>query len=51
MREAETAEDAKRFGCAIGTTLYLVEFGDGSSVEVPDAVVEIADHQGQGGGG
>jgi len=49
--KAETAEAARQFGCAVGSTLYLVEFGDGSSVEVPDAFVEIAEDEGQGAGG
>jgi hypothetical protein len=42
MREVETVEQAKQFGCAIGTTLYLIEFGDGSSIEVPEAFLEVA---------
>lgn len=42
MREVETAEQAKQFGSAIGTTLYLVEFGDGSSLEIPEEYVEVA---------
>ena len=28
MREVETEEQANEFGSAIGTVLYLVEFGD-----------------------
>lgn len=42
LRAAETAEQAKPFGCAVGTTLCLVEFGDGSSVEIPEALLEVA---------
>jgi hypothetical protein len=47
MREVETPEQAKQFGCAIGTTVYLIEFGDGSSVEIPEAFVEVA-NEGEG---
>lgn len=42
MREIETGEQAKQFGRPIGTTLYLVEFGDGHSVEIPEDLVEVA---------
>lgn len=45
MREVLTAEQAKQFGCAIGTTLYLVEFGDGRSVEIPAEFVEVANDE------
>lgn len=42
MRAVETAEQAKQFNCAIGTTLYLVEFSDGTSLELPEACLELA---------
>jgi hypothetical protein len=42
MREVETDAQAKQFGCAVGTPLYLIEFGDGSSVEIPETFVELA---------
>lgn len=42
MREVEIAEQASQFGCVIGTVLYLVEFGDGSSVEIPEVLLKIA---------
>lgn len=41
MRLAETAELARRFNCQVGATLYLVEFGDGTSVEVPESSIEL----------
>jgi hypothetical protein len=43
MREVETVEQAKQFNCAIGTILYLVEFDDGASLEIPEACLELAD--------
>lgn len=46
MREVETPEQSEQFGCAIGTTLYLVEFGDGASVEIPEEFVEVANDDG-----
>jgi len=42
MREVENGDQAKPFGCAIGTTLYLIEFGDGHSIEIPEHLVEVA---------
>jgi hypothetical protein len=45
MREVETAEQAKEFGCTIGTILYLIEYGDGDSVEIPGDFVEIFNEQ------
>lgn len=43
MRKVETSEQANQFGCGIGTVVYLVEFEDGSSVEIPEELLEIAD--------
>ncbi|MCC7363283.1 MAG: hypothetical protein IT303_02840 [Dehalococcoidia bacterium] len=40
MREVETAEQAKQFDCEIGSTLYLIEFGDGWSTEITQNYVE-----------
>ena len=40
LREVETEEQARQFGCPIGTALYLIEYGDGGSMEVPGTVVE-----------
>lgn len=42
MREVETVAQSQELGCPIGTTLYLVEFGDGASVEIPKEFVEVA---------
>lgn len=49
MREVETPEQSEQLGCAIGTTLYLVELGDGASVEVPEELVEVVSDDGVGG--
>jgi hypothetical protein len=42
IRAVETVEQARQFDCAIGTILYLVEFGDGTSIEIPDIYLELA---------
>lgn len=39
----ETAEHAASRGVPVGTTIYMVELGDGSSVEVPEAWLEDVD--------
>ena len=41
IRQVETAEQERLFGCPVGTTLYLVEFGDGSELEVPGVWIEV----------
>ena len=41
LREVETQEQAQQFSCAVGTTLYLIEFGDGESVEIPGLWLEV----------
>jgi hypothetical protein len=43
IRSVENSDQAKQFACDIGTTLYLVEFGDGHSVEVAEHLVELVD--------
>jgi hypothetical protein len=43
MRAVENSDQAKQLGCEIGTTLYLVELGDGHSAEIPEHFVEIVD--------
>lgn len=48
MREIETAEQAGQFGCAIGTVVFLVEFGDGSSLEIPGAFLDVEDDGAEG---
>jgi len=40
ITEIETADQARTFECPIGTMVYLVEFTDGSDVEVPENFVE-----------
>ena len=41
LREVETPAQAQQFSLPIGTTLYLVEFGDGESLEIPGPFVEL----------
>jgi hypothetical protein len=41
IRTVENADQVAQFGRAIGTILLLVEFGDGSSTEIPQDLVEI----------
>jgi hypothetical protein len=43
IRSVENSDQAKQFGCDLGTTLYRVEFGDGHSVEVSEELVELVD--------
>ncbi len=43
IRLVETPEQAKQFGCAIGASLFLIEFRDGSSVEIPDEFVDLVE--------
>ena len=43
LRSIETDEQARQFDCPIGTTLYLVEFGDGVSFEVPSTIVDLVE--------
>lgn len=43
LREVETEEQARQFGCPVGTTLYLVEYGDGVAVELPASIVELVE--------
>ena len=43
LREVETEEQAREFACPVGTTLYLIEYGDGVSMEVPGTVVDLVD--------
>lgn len=41
MRTVETREQAKVFGCPVSTTVFLVEFSDGSSIELADFYLEM----------
>lgn len=43
IRKVETRGQGLEFGVTIGTTLYLIEFGDGTSIEVPETWVEPYD--------
>ncbi len=43
VRQVESVEVATAFGAAVGTQLILIEFSDGSSTEVPEAVLERED--------
>lgn len=40
VRQVETLEVAAVFGVPVGAQLLLIEFADGSSVEVPEMVLE-----------
>lgn len=42
ITEVETQRQARRYGVAIGTKVYQVEFGDGQALEVPEAWIEAA---------
>lgn len=46
IRVVETTEQARRFDSMIGSTLYLIELGDGSAIEVPEALVEVVNETG-----
>ncbi len=49
IREVEDAKQAHHFGTIIGAKLFLVEFGDGASVEIPEAGLERAEPPNPGG--
>ena len=40
IREIETEGQVEEFTSPLGTRLYLVEFGDGDSLEVPEKWIE-----------
>jgi hypothetical protein len=40
IREVETLEQARQFEAAIGSKVYLIEFGDGDALELPEAWIE-----------
>jgi len=42
ITEIEYEAQAKEYGAPIGSKVYLLEFGDGTSVEIPEAWVEAA---------
>jgi hypothetical protein len=41
MRKVETKAQEKDFDASIGSALYLIEFQDGSSLEIPGALLEM----------
>ena len=41
LRKVETEEQARQFGCQVGTTIYLVEYEDGVAVELPSPMLEL----------
>jgi hypothetical protein len=43
MRTIALREEALQHHVTLGTKLYLIEFGDGTSTEVPEAWVEPSD--------
>lgn len=43
IRRVETLEQAKQFDCGIGAHLYLIEFGDGTALEVSEAFLEVVE--------
>jgi hypothetical protein len=42
IREVETEAQARQFEARYGSKLYLIEFGDGTSVEIPEDWIEPA---------
>ena len=40
MRVIDNKQTQESFGEPLGTNLYLVEFGDGSSMEIPERLLE-----------
>jgi hypothetical protein len=40
MTEIENDAQAKEYEAPIGSTVYLIEFGDGTSIEIPEAWIE-----------
>jgi hypothetical protein len=40
IRDIEAADQAREFEAPIGSKLYLIEFGDGTSHEIPEAWIE-----------
>ena len=40
IREIENEAQAREFGAPIGSKVYLVEFNDGASIEIPEVWIE-----------
>jgi hypothetical protein len=45
VRQVESADVAAAFGAPVGAQLLLIEFSDGSSVEVPESLLERVEGQ------
>ncbi len=43
IREIESDTQAREFEAAIGSKVYLIEFGDGVSIEIPEGLIEFAE--------
>jgi len=43
IREVETEDRARELEAAIGSKLYLIEFGDGTSIEIAQAWLDPAE--------
>jgi len=43
VRRVETKEQAKVANASVGATLWLVEFEDGSSIEIPEEYLVLLD--------
>lgn len=39
IREVENEQQSGQFGAPIGARIYLIEFGDGCAVEIPEHLV------------
>jgi transcription elongation GreA/GreB family factor len=42
IREIEIEAEARQFDAPIGSKLYLIEFGDGTALEIPETWIEAA---------
>ena len=40
MREIENPTQAREFSATIGSRLYLIEFGDGEAIEIPEGWID-----------
>ncbi len=43
VRKVATLDEANAFDVPVGSSLYLVEAGDGSTIEVPELFLEVAE--------
>ncbi len=42
ITEIENEAQVQAYEASIGSTIYLIEFGDGTSIEIPEAWIEAA---------